>query len=119
MIQIARIEERVEELSEQTGELPPSLEPSPSDSPDVRALKAEIFEQIAAYREGFRKIAETGAVVKDARQGLIDFYGQLDGRAVWLCWKYGEEKIDWYHELDAGFPGRKRLDANIRRALLN
>lgn len=115
----AEIDEQASELSKMTGENPPSLEPKEADSSEVRARKTELLERVAAYEEGFRKIAATGAIVKDARRGLIDFYGKVDGRAVWLCWRYGETQIDWYHEIDAGFSGRKRLDASIRRTLLN
>lgn len=119
MRQKAEIEERVEKLAELTGASPPELPPSDDDSAEVRGLKAELLERMAAYREGWRKVAELGAVVKDPRIGLVDFYGRLDGRAVWFCWRYGETQIDWYHEIDAGFSGRKRLDPSIRRSLLN
>jgi len=45
----------------------------------------------------------------DIDQGLIDFRAEMDGREVYLCWKLGEERIDWWHELDAGFAGRQPL----------
>lgn len=119
MLRQEEIEQRASVLAEKTGENPPDLEPADDDAPDVRALKADLLERIAAYREGWQEVAATGAVVKDTRTGLIDFYGQLDGRMVWLCWKLGEDAIEWFHELDGGFAGRKRLDPTIRRTLLN
>lgn len=119
MLRQEEIEQRASKLVARTGESPPDLEPGDDDAPDVRALKADLLERIAAYREGWHEVAATGAVIKDTRAGLIDFYGQLDGRMVWLCWKLGEDAIEWFHELDSGFSARKRLDPAIRRTLLN
>jgi hypothetical protein len=28
---------------------------------------------------------------------------------VYLCWKLGEDRITWWHEVDAGFAGRQPL----------
>jgi len=85
----------------------------------LRQLKTDLMERIAAYEEGWQEVSSLGAVVKDTRTGLIDFYGHLEGRTVWLCWRYGEEKIDFFHELDSGFSGRKPLGPAARQKLLN
>jgi hypothetical protein len=77
------------------------------------------MERIAAYEEGWSEVTSLGAVVKDVRTGLVDFYGRLDGRTVWLCWRYGEERIDFFHELDTGFSSRKPLSETARQKLLN
>jgi hypothetical protein len=42
-------------------------------------------------------------------QGLVDFPHLKEGREVYLCWKHGEEDIRYWHEIDAGFAGRKRI----------
>ena len=41
--------------------------------------------------------------------GLIDFPALVTGRQVWLCWRLGEGDVDWWHELDEGFGGRRPL----------
>ena len=51
--------------------------------------------------------------------GPVDFYGKVGERLVWLCWKFGETRIDHYHQLDEGFSGRKRIEESGRRILLN
>jgi hypothetical protein len=51
-----------------------------------------------------------GIVVKDLEKGLCDFPFMLDGRMVYLCWKLGESEIQWWHETDTGYAGRKPLD---------
>jgi hypothetical protein len=41
--------------------------------------------------------------------GLLDFPSLRDGREVYLCWKYGEDQIDFWHDMDAGFMGRQPI----------
>lgn len=61
-----------------------------------------------AVRETMGVIERMGAVVKDVESGLVDFPSWLDGRhEVLLCWRMGESAIDWYHDTEAGFAGRK------------
>ncbi len=36
-----------------------------------------------------------------------DFYGRLEGRDVFWCWKVGEDKIEYWHDMEAGFAGRQ------------
>ena len=53
------------------------------------------------------ELEDVGAELKDYQSGLIDFVGRHEGRDVYLCWKLGEDAIGYWHELDAGFAGRK------------
>ena len=66
---------------------------------------------LAAEIEGYvEELASLGAEAKaplDA--GLVDFPGEIDGRLVYLCWRLGEPSIQHWHEIDAGFAGRKPL----------
>ena len=48
-------------------------------------------------------------VVRDVARGLVDFPALQDGEEVYLCWLVEEPEIGWWHELDAGFAGRRRL----------
>jgi hypothetical protein len=59
-----------------------------------------------------RAIAELQAadiVVRDVVRGLVDFPAVRDGEEVYLCWLVDEPEIEHWHELDAGFAGRRRL----------
>ena len=51
-----------------------------------------------------------GVQIKDPRAGLIDFPARRAGRIVLLCWKVGEPSLEFWHEVEAGFAGRKRVD---------
>jgi hypothetical protein len=48
--------------------------------------------------------------IKDVGRGLVDFPAIIDSREVFLCWEQDEEDIEFWHELDAGFAGRERLE---------
>ncbi len=47
--------------------------------------------------------------IKDLDRGLIDFPAIRDGKEVFLCWEDGEEDIEYWHDLDAGYAGREKL----------
>jgi hypothetical protein len=53
------------------------------------------------------EIQAIGGVIKDLNNGLVDFPALRDGREVYLCWKYGEQKVEFWHEIEAGFSGRQ------------
>ena len=58
-------------------------------------------------------IHSQGCQVKDLDIGLLDFPTLYHGREVYLCWKLGEERIDFWHEVDAGYRGRRPIDAEF------
>lgn len=91
----------------------------PDDSPEIKSLKFELLERVSAYEDGWQRVQELGAVVKDPRIGLLDFYGRVGEKLVWLCWRYGEESVQYYHALDAGFAGRKPIAGEVQKQLLN
>lgn len=62
-------------------------------------------------RECIDELAAEGIVLRDIEQGLIDFPAQTEaGRWYWLCWLHGEDKVAWWHWIDAGFAGRTPLE---------
>jgi hypothetical protein len=48
-------------------------------------------------------------VLRDPRRGLVDFPSIRDGVEVYLCWKLDEQRVEWWHEPEAGFAGRRPL----------
>ncbi len=56
------------------------------------------------------ELHEIGIEVKNPRRGLIDFPSLRGDRVVYLCWQEGDgDKIEWWHEIDAGFAGRQPI----------
>jgi len=56
-----------------------------------------------------RQLEEWGIVLRDPAIGLIDFLHKREGETVFLCWKLGEPRVEWWHPLDTGIAGRQRL----------
>lgn len=57
-------------------------------------------------------IAADGIQLKEVQRGLVDFPHFLDGdptHEVFLCWHLGEDTIEFWHEIEAGFAGREPL----------
>jgi hypothetical protein len=52
---------------------------------------------------------DLGCELKDLDQGLVDFPSYRDGKLVYLCWKRGEPRIEFWHDLESGFAGRQSL----------
>ncbi len=113
------IERQLARLGEMTGAYPESVVERPDDGDDVRAVKQDLIARIHEYQRSWNELEDLGVVVKDPRTGLIDFRSRIDGRAVFLCWRFGEETISHYHELETGFSGRKQLAGDVRARLYN
>ncbi len=54
-------------------------------------------------------LQDLGCELKDLDQGLIDFPSYREGQLVFLCWKRGEPRISFWHDLESGFAGRQPL----------
>jgi hypothetical protein len=54
-------------------------------------------------------LQELGVELKDLDQGLVDFPSYREGQLVYLCWKRGEDRIRFWHDLESGFAGRQPL----------
>ena len=74
------------------------------------AVPSELTRHFALIEDLLDQIRSVGCVVKNLEAGLVDFLAKIDGRDVYLCWRFGEERISYYHELHTGFQGRKALD---------
>jgi hypothetical protein len=114
-----RIEIKLAALTTILGDTPDGLDPVDDDSAEVAHIRAETKELVLAYRAAWQELEGLGAVVKDPRRGLLDFYGRVEGQIVWLCWQYGEDEVSHYHGLLEGFPGRKAIEDAIKQRLLN
>jgi hypothetical protein len=73
-----------------------------------------LFDNAEAMRSGSAELEAMGVLLmgvllKDVERGLIDFPHWRDGREVYLCWQLGEERIDYWHEIDSGYAGRQPL----------
>ncbi|MEX2247136.1 MAG: DUF2203 domain-containing protein [Dehalococcoidia bacterium] len=64
---------------------------------------------VERMNDGLARINGWGVELKGMDEGLADFPSEREGRIVYLCWRLGEDRIGWWHEVDAGFAGRQPL----------
>jgi hypothetical protein len=57
------------------------------------------------------QVQDAGVLIKDIEIGLVDFPALRSDQEVYLCWKVGEKKIDYWHEIEAGFAGRQPIES--------
>jgi len=68
-----------------------------------------VSEAFLALRSAVGELEEMDIVLRDIDRGLIDFPAIRDGREVYLCWEEGEDRVEHWHDIDAGFGGRQEL----------
>jgi len=72
-------------------------------------LATRLATEFAEIEDLIARIQAYGCVLKSLEAGLLDFLAERDGRDVLLCWRYGEPAIQYYHEVHAGFQGRRPI----------
>lgn len=104
---IARILEIRQAILEKQPEVWPVMEKAVGNGGSKTASLVEReFEKLNAL---VKQVRATGAILKDVNTGLVDFLALREGREVYLCWKYGEARVLYWHDMDAGFAGRQKL----------
>jgi hypothetical protein len=92
---------RLRELAEQDS--------TPALERQMEALRDELEHDSDELNRYLKELDQIGCLFKGFEEGLVDFHAWMDGRPVCLCWKLGEARIEWWHELDAGYAGRQLL----------
>ncbi len=68
-------------------------------------------DEVTAFHAAVAELEADGIVLRDVRQGLVDFPARApSGRGYWLCWLVGEPEVAWWHWPEDGFAGRTPLD---------
>ena len=101
-----RLERRLEAIRQRVAGNGGGLDPA-----RARELQAEALEAARAVLEFVDELDELGVQVKDPATGLVDFPAHHpEGSEVLLCWQLGEDEVGYWHELEAGYGGRRPLD---------
>jgi hypothetical protein len=80
-----------------------------ADEVAIERAGARAEELEAAIRGYSRELEDIGVQLKDHDMGLVDFPAKVGARTVLLCWKAGEDRVEWWHEASTGFAGRKPI----------
>jgi hypothetical protein len=68
-----------------------------------------VSEAFLNLRQALVERQEMEVVLRDLERGLIDFPALRDGREVYLCLEDGEDRIEYWHDIEAGYGGREPL----------
>lgn len=103
-----RIEEKkaVEELAW----LQPDGTVSPKAREEVARLEELLGQERGVFGEALERLNATGAQLKDLDEGLVDFVTERGKGLAYLCWKDGEDRIRFWHDLESGFAGRRPIE---------
>jgi hypothetical protein len=93
---------RIVEVRADARELGAGLGGALGGLPELKAAQAALDDLLT-------QVQSTGVEMKGFAPLLLDFPADLDGVPVLLCWLEGEPELGWYHRLDLGFAGRRRL----------
>ncbi len=70
----------------------------------------EFPEDYSHMLEILQALNDDGIIVKGVEEGLVDFPAlRKNGEEVFLCWKEGEDDIDFWHSLSGGYRGRRPI----------
>ena len=91
-------------------------ETDPTREQELGRRDGEVATILDRFQRLIEEIESLGGTVKDYEKGLIDFYGDVDGEIVYLCWQRGEDHLGYWHRLEDGYSKRKRLPVHISAA---
>ena len=84
------------------------------ENPDYREYlhySEQLLEAKGEFEQIHSRFADLEVVLKNLDSGLVDFYGVIDSRLVFLCWKRNEKSVGYFHHLDSGYSGRNEIPA--------
>jgi len=103
---VDRIQDALEELRRRESiDAFDQLDAESGGSYPGRSIARAVLEILWAASE----LQAMDIVLRDADRGLVDFPSIRNGEEVYLCWLADEPRVDWWHEPDTGFAGRKPL----------
>jgi hypothetical protein len=85
--------------------------------PELARARGRARALVEMVGDDLKGLDESGVQVKDLETGLCDFVARHQGRDVFLCWRLGEKRVEFWHELAAGFAGRQPIDPSMEQLL--
>jgi len=83
------------------------------DTPELAQRNQELDMVVKDLMMKVSELEDLGLKVRDIDMGLVDFPAMRFGNMVFLCWRYGESDIEFWHPANEGFNGRKSLNAQV------
>jgi hypothetical protein len=75
----------------------------------IKGEKDAITTYTLATKGIIDEIASKGILVRDPTIGLVDFPAIINNKPAYLCWLTSEDDISFWHYVEEGFAGRKKI----------
>ncbi len=76
---------------------------------EIASVQSRLDADVAEMRSLVERLETLGVILRDVGMGLIDFPAIVVETEFYLCWRLGEDSIQFWHGMDEGFGGRKPL----------
>jgi hypothetical protein len=80
-----------------------------SETEEIERIKQELRKLVDQMNQYIEEVENLGCFVEEFKRGVINFPALYHGRKVFLCWRYGEKEVKYWHELDEGYGDRKKI----------
>jgi hypothetical protein len=71
--------------------------------------KQQLNHAVTSLYSMIQKLEDMGVMIKSVDEGLLDFPSIRYDEEIWLCWKFGENHVKFWHGKEEGFMGRKPI----------
>ena len=75
----------------------------------ITKMNKEFHKLSHEFYQNIEKLEDMGCLIKDFEIGVIDFHYRFGNEDIFLCWKLGERRIRFWHEVDSDYMGRKPI----------
>ena len=109
--QLEALLEEIASLRDKLVSMGPTLQPVVQRAGGNGGSKAgsEYVLFLQRFNASLSVFQDIGCELKDLDQGLVDFPSYREGKLIYLCWKRGERRVEFWHDLESGFAGRQPL----------
>lgn len=76
---------------------------------EIASVQSRLDADVVEMRSLVERLETLGVILRDVGMGLIDFPAIVVETEFYLCWRLGEDSIQFWHGVDEGFGGRKPL----------
>ena len=107
LVDVPRIQELMEDLTTKYPDVKKAREKAPFNGGSLQGV--DYINCILKVNYLTEQLESKGCILKGIKYGLVDFPSLRDGKEVYLCWKVPEQRIEYWHDIQAGFAGRQRI----------
>jgi hypothetical protein len=80
---------------------------------ELAQIEEELTKDRERLHEYVNELRQLGVEPKSGVEGIVDFPALFNNELVYLCWKFGEPEVQYWHTLDSGFAARRPVTAEM------